>query len=216
MNKTVTALCIVVSAFVLLFCVTDFFNMGENKSETTLGSTGGDCDNRSSQSEVQTTHGCNKNHYDETTDTTANTYDYFPEIVKATLYVDGVAEVISPDDSRLQKMADYIMKAYNEHDYPDVAGELEQSQIDDYYKSKAKAYMELELESDADNVFFGYNRAIIVYADVIMIDDYSGSYHGEGNPFNFIFSPYNTGGAPVAPILYICGFTNSSLPYRDS
>ena len=70
MNKTVTALCIVVSAFVLLFCVTDFFNMGENKSETTLGPTGGDCDNRSSQSEVQTTHGCNKNHYDETTDTT--------------------------------------------------------------------------------------------------------------------------------------------------
>ena len=142
--------------------------------------------------------------------------DSFPRITKATLYIDGVSEDIDLDDSRLQKMTNYIMKAYNEHNYPDVAGELEQSQIDDYYKSKAKAYMELELESDADNVFHRYNKAVIAYADVIMIDDDSVSYHEDGNPFNFTFSPYNTGGVPVAPILYICEFTNSSLPYRDS
>ncbi len=152
----------------------------------------------------------------EATDTTAISSCCFPEIVKATLYVDGIAKEISPDDSRLIKMTDYIMKSYNEHSYTWIQGVLDQNTVEEYYMSKAKAYMELELEGEASAELGRYDRAIIVYDSVIMIDSDSVSYHGEGNPYNFCFSPYNnTVGVSVAPVLYICGFVNTSTPYGE-
>ncbi len=163
----------------------------------------------------ETTIACDGYWTTEATDENPVRNEVFPEIVKATLYVDGVSKEISPDDSRLREMTDYIMKSYNERSYTWIQGVLDQSYVEEYYMSKAKAYMELELESEASVKFIRYNRAIISYASVIMIDDDSVSYHGEGNPFNFCFSPYNNDGVPVAPILYICGFINDTTPYRE-
>lgn len=132
----------------------------------------------------------------------------FPVISKATLYRNGEPERISPDDTRIIGMVNYIMKAYNEHNYSYITGVLEKNIIDDYYMLEEKAYLELELNSASSKELSRYNRAIISHASVIMIDDDSVSYHGEGNPFNFCFSPYNTGGVPVASILYVCGFVS--------
>lgn len=163
-----------------------------------------------------TTIACDGNRTTDITNEPTVKNEIFPEIVKATLYVDGIAEEISPDDSRLIKMTDYIMKSYNEHSYTRIQGVLDQNTVEEYYMSKAKAYMELEMEGEASAELGRYDRAIIAYDSVIMIDSDSVSYHGEGNPFNFCFSPYNTGCVPVAPILYVCGFINSSAPYRES
>ncbi len=160
-----------------------------------------------------TTIACDGNRTTDITNEPTVKNEIFPEIVKATLYFDGIAEEISPDDSRLIKMTDYIMKSYNEHSYTWIQGVLDQNTVEEYYMSKAKAYMELELEGEASAELGRYDRAIIAYDSVIMIDSDSVSYHGEGNPYNFCFSPYNnTVGVSVAPVLYICGFVNTSTP----
>ena len=56
MKKTAIRLCIIIPVIALLLGVTSFvLNLNKEHTETTLGPTGGDCDN----TQVKTTHGCN-------------------------------------------------------------------------------------------------------------------------------------------------------------
>ena len=69
MKKTAIRLCIIIPVIALLLGVTSFvFNLNKEHTETTLGPTGGDCDN----TQVLTTQVCNdKTNIVETTQQTS-------------------------------------------------------------------------------------------------------------------------------------------------
>ena len=130
----------------------------------------------------------------------------FPIIKKAVLYRNGVPEEIQPDDSRIIKMVNYIMRSVDEQSYAWVRGVIENSSIEGFYKPQTGMYLVLDLDSQNSVEYNRFDSALISYCNVIMIDSDSTSYHGDGNPYNYCFTPYFVEYDNTPDILSVCGF----------